>query len=325
MAADGPGRSSGRRQGGAAVNLKQLEYIVEIADTKNITRAAQKLYITQSALNQQLLKLEKELGAQLFYRSRTDWRLTPVGEVYVETAKEILLMKQDAYRKISDLLEEERGTLSVGFTTGRGIPMFTSVYPHFHQIYPDIEVTPSELSVNEQQRMVARGELDLGFVALRDDQRHPGDRYVDICPEEIFFIAPEGHPLIRAIPPEQTTIDLDLVKDEYYVQVNRRSTLRALIDEIFEKAGYRPKILFETFHNPAIISMVQSGMCCGIMPEIYVRQEMPGVRVFHLPDRPTWSVCACYRADSYVSKPIAKFIELAKEYCLRALGRETAP
>ena len=69
------------------MDLKQLEYIVEIAKEKNITHAAEKLFISQSALNQQLLKLEKELGAQLFHRSRTDWHLTEVGEIYIENAK----------------------------------------------------------------------------------------------------------------------------------------------------------------------------------------------------------------------------------------------
>ena len=53
------------------MDLRQIQYIVAIAEENNITRAAEKLYITQSALNQQLLKLEKELGVQLFHRSRT--------------------------------------------------------------------------------------------------------------------------------------------------------------------------------------------------------------------------------------------------------------
>ena len=54
------------------MDLKQIEYILKIAEEQNITHAAEKLFITQSALNQQLLKLEKELGTPLFYRSRTD-------------------------------------------------------------------------------------------------------------------------------------------------------------------------------------------------------------------------------------------------------------
>lgn len=72
------------------MDLKQLEYIVKIADEKNVSRAAEKLFISQSALNQQLLKLEKDLGAPLFFRTRNNWQLTEVGEIYVRTAREIL-------------------------------------------------------------------------------------------------------------------------------------------------------------------------------------------------------------------------------------------
>ena len=69
------------------MDTKQIEYILKIAEENNITKAAEKLFITQSALNQQLLKLEKELGTPLFHRSRANWRLTEAGEIYIEGAK----------------------------------------------------------------------------------------------------------------------------------------------------------------------------------------------------------------------------------------------
>ena len=72
------------------MDLKQVEYIIKIAEENNITHAAEKLFITQSALNQQLLKLERELGTPLFHRSRTNWRLTAAGEVYVRNGKELM-------------------------------------------------------------------------------------------------------------------------------------------------------------------------------------------------------------------------------------------
>ena len=76
------------------MDTKQIEYILKIAEENNITRAADKLFLTQSALNQQLLKLEKELGTPLFYRSRTNWRPTEAGEVYLRNAREILRLKR---------------------------------------------------------------------------------------------------------------------------------------------------------------------------------------------------------------------------------------
>ena len=131
------------------MDLKQIEYIVKIADENNITRAAEKLFITQSALNQQLLKLEKDLGVQLFYHSRTDWHPTEAGLVYLENAREILRIKRKTYSILNDMAESQKGRLSVGFTSGRGITMFSAVYPDFHRLYPHIIVEPMELSVKK--------------------------------------------------------------------------------------------------------------------------------------------------------------------------------
>ena len=84
------------------MDLKQIEYILKIAEENNITHAAEKLFITQPALNQQLLKLEKELGTPLFHRSRSNWRLTEAGEIYVKNAKQILQIKKNTYEQIRD-------------------------------------------------------------------------------------------------------------------------------------------------------------------------------------------------------------------------------
>ena len=85
------------------MDFRECEYMVEIAKENNITKAAKNLFISQSALNQQLLKLEKELGTQLFVRSRTDWHPTEAGEAYLQGARKALLIKQDTYKKIYNI------------------------------------------------------------------------------------------------------------------------------------------------------------------------------------------------------------------------------
>lgn len=76
------------------MDLKQLEYILAIAEHGNISRAATSLYISQSALNQQLLHLEKELGMKLFHRDKRNLIPTPAGKIYLESAREILKIKK---------------------------------------------------------------------------------------------------------------------------------------------------------------------------------------------------------------------------------------
>ena len=85
------------------METKLMEYILSIAKHRSISRAAEELYLTQSALNQQLLKLERELGAPLFIRTRNHWELTDIGELYIENAKEILQIKRQTYKQIEDM------------------------------------------------------------------------------------------------------------------------------------------------------------------------------------------------------------------------------
>ena len=80
------------------MDVKQMTYILTIAQEGGISKAAAKLFITQSALDQQLLKLEHELGTRLFFRSRSSFALTEAGRVYVEYARRMLELKNEAYR-----------------------------------------------------------------------------------------------------------------------------------------------------------------------------------------------------------------------------------
>ena len=132
------------------MDLKQLEYIVMIAEENSITKAAERLFITQSGLNQQLLKLEAELGIQLFHRSKNDFRLTEAGQVYVSYAKKILQLKHEAYNILNDMADNKTGTLRIGLTPERGTPMFMSIYPDFYARYPRITIEPLEIGVKEQ-------------------------------------------------------------------------------------------------------------------------------------------------------------------------------
>ena len=75
------------------MDLKQIEYIVKIAETGNITRAAEQLFVTQSALNQQLLKLENALGIKLFYRRKHDLTPTDAGKLYLKYGRQMLIEK----------------------------------------------------------------------------------------------------------------------------------------------------------------------------------------------------------------------------------------
>ena len=313
------------------MDLKQIEYIVKIDDEHSITRAAEKLFVTQSALNQQLLRLEKELGAPLFHRSKVDMRPTEIGQVYLDNAREILRIKQRTYNLINDMTDAKKGRLSIGFTPGRGSEMFTHVYPAFHQSYPNVVVEPHELSVHRQQQMISQGNLDIGFQTLSERQRTDSE-YIKLGEEEIFLLVPSIHPAVEQLTAAQTVApgphhatnqqpavsypiaNLALFQYEPFVLMYKESTIRAITDEIFRKSGFTPNVLFETASNNTVLSMIEANLCCGVVPEYYVRRLPEGISCFAFASHPSWDIVANYRKTGYLSEAAKYFIELVREF-----------
>lgn len=313
------------------MDLKQIEYIVKIDDEHSITRAAEKLFVTQSALNQQLLRLEKELGAPLFHRSKVDMRPTEIGQVYLDNAREILRIKQRTYNLINDMTDAKKGRLSIGFTPGRGSEMFTHVYPAFHQAYPNVVVEPHELSVHRQQQMISQGNLDIGFQTLSERQRTDSE-YIKLGEEEIFLLVPSIHPAVEQLTAAQTVApgphhatnqqpavpypiaNLPLFQYEPFVLMYKESTIRAITDEIFRKSGFTPNVLFETASNNTVLSMIEANLCCGVVPEHYVRRLPKGISCFSFASHPSWDIVANYRKNGYLSEAAKYFIELVRAF-----------
>lgn len=138
---------------------------------------------------------------------------TPAGEIYLNAAKDILLIKKNAYNQIYDLCEAQKGHITLGFTPGRGIAMFTSVYPKFHNICPRIEVEPIERSVRDQHPLLLSGELDLGFMTLTRSQQKSGIIYETLASEEMVLAVPTK--LVTAL--DMRNGDLALLREEPFV------------------------------------------------------------------------------------------------------------
>ena len=97
------------------MDTRHLTYILAIAQKKNMTKAAEELFVSQSSLSQYLTKLEQEIGTPLFFRTRGELTLTPAGALYVEAAKQVIRIKKQLYKDISGL--DSRGHVTVGVTS----------------------------------------------------------------------------------------------------------------------------------------------------------------------------------------------------------------
>lgn len=297
------------------MDTRQMEYIIQISEERSITKAAEKLFVTQSALNQQLQKLEKELGIALFVRTRSDWQLTPAGEIYVNTARQILNLKKDAYSQIQDLKESGNRRISLGLIPERGVNMFTSIYPEFHRRFPDIRIEPVECNVRTMQHLISRNELDLGLITLTESQKD-SNTYLHMEAEEIFLAVPASHPLAHQGSHDTNDapeISLSRFSEDPFILITRRSTMFQLEESLFTEAGFQPQVLFSTSSNVSKYRMVVAEVGCALLPGFFAKTD-PGLRYFRLEGRPNWEVTMCCRNGAYLNQGEQYFLELCREY-----------
>ena len=275
------------------MDLKQLEYIIAIAEEQSIAKAAQKLFMTQSGLNQQLLKLERELGLPLFHRIKHGMVPTYAGTIYLETARKMLMMKQETYRLLQDIADMKKGEIAIAYTPEQGSRMFSHIYPIFHRMYPDITFKIYEARVKQGEQLLLRGSVNMVFGVPKS---HP-------------LAALAGERSWEAFPP----IDFHLLRDEPVILVSKETRLRDMVDTLYEAAGVKPRILFESASSITAFNMVKSQVAPAFFPQSYVTPTAP-IAYFSVGNRMRWMRSALTRKDAYISKAEQDFLKLAKDY-----------
>ncbi len=297
------------------METKLIEYIVMIAKHKSISKAAEEVYVTQSALNQQLLKLEKELGAPLFFRSRNNWELTDVGKLYVENSVRILQIKKETYNQIQDISRKWKGTITMGLTPERGIQMFTAIYPDIHAKYPDTIFQPIEADVDSQIKMLDSNELDISFQTIYE-RKYKHLVYKEIFTEPFYLCIPKTHPLAyqdKLAPEKYPEISLKEFHHDLFTLVKKSSTMRVVIDRLFEESGFKPRLLFESTSMRTMQRLTENGQCCSIIPRCYAISSNH-VSYYSLGQHARWELAAVYTQNHYINNAAKDFIHMASDY-----------
>lgn len=132
----------------------------------------------------------------------------------------------------------------------------------------------------------------------------------------MFLAVPSGHPIARrasAGDGQFPVLDIRDLQYEPFILMDKYSTMRTMVDQIFADGGFSPNILFETGNNLAVISMVQASLGCGILAWYYVKERPEGITFFCLPGHPTWEFVACHKKDHYLNNAANVYIDLAKQ------------
>lgn len=180
---------------GTTVELRQLAYFVAVADEGGFGRAAERLSIVQSAVSQQVRRLERELGVPLFDRTTRRVRLTGAGERLLPEARAVLAAARRTRQVAADLRAGTEGVLRLGVVHGPGDRVYRTLN-ELASVAPGLQVRPRRLPLPARLAAVRAGELDAALVRALTDA--PGLELLPIWEDPLHVALPAGHPLARS-------------------------------------------------------------------------------------------------------------------------------
>ncbi|KIZ15593.1 LysR family transcriptional regulator [Streptomyces natalensis] len=231
------------------MELRQVRYFVMVAQELHFGRAAERLHIVQSAVSQQVRRLERELKAELFDRSARQVRLTPLGERFLPEAQALLAAEERARAVVADLAATRAGVLRVGTSTGMGAHL-DRMLEALAQLAPGTGVELVAAPAPERLEQVAAGELDAAFVRGDADDGGPAHARTTRGDgrEALSFVPLWQDPLVAAVPARHAlaaspgTIALADLAEVPLILTERR-TNRPLVDLVLaacHDAGFTP-------------------------------------------------------------------------------------
>jgi DNA-binding transcriptional LysR family regulator len=297
------------------MELRQLQYAIQIAAERNFSRAAEKLHIAQPSLSQQLSKLEKEIGVLLFQRSTSSVELTHAGALFMEKAQKILDMVEQLKKEMEDISQMKKGKLVVGSMPITGTTILPYVLPVFQAAYPDIEVVLVEETSANLGMLTSSGQTDISLLSLplQDESLV----YETLLEEEIVLAVPPQHKLAEAAgskPEKAAPVKLEQLEQEAFISLKKGQGFRHLTVELCRNAGFAPNIVFESSNMETIQALVAAGMGIAFVPYLISQHRPSHLSPVILPiaGRPSRTLVIAYRKGRYLSKAAEAFIATMK-------------
>jgi DNA-binding transcriptional LysR family regulator len=298
------------------LELSQLEVFLAVAREHRFSRAAEKLFRTQSAVSQTIRKLEDELGEALFDRSSREGVLTDAGEVLYEYAERLLNLRQDAHESLAGLRELQKGKLVIAANE------FTALYllpvlAEFRRLHPMIKITVQRALGSRIPDDVLQHSAELGVLSYKPEEPrlHSVVTYLD----ELVLVVPPKHPLASA-----REVSIRQLGAESFVAHIVSSPYREKVLQTFQKHKTPLHMGLELPTLQAIKQFVAMGNGVAFMPEISVEAELARGELVRIPVRELHvqrKLRLIYRKEAGLSHAGRAFLKVAEAVSLERAGR----
>jgi LysR family hydrogen peroxide-inducible transcriptional activator len=285
----------------ADIKLKDLKYLVAVADTRHFGRAAERCFVSQPTLSAQLKKLEEYLGVQLVERHPKRVLLTPAGQQIVERARRVIEASDDIVAIAATHRDPLAGRLRVAFLPTIGPYLLPLIMPRLRKALPRLDLMLYEFQTGPMLEKLVAGELDLGVLALPVDL--DGLQARPLYDEPFVVAMPQGHPLAK-----QQQIRIGDLSGETLLLLEDGHCLRDQALEVCSRLSVHERSDFRATSIETLRHMVASGSGITLLPELatrgaYANTKGVTLRAFTKP-APVRTIGAVWRKSSVRSAAI---------------------
>jgi LysR family transcriptional regulator, transcription activator of glutamate synthase operon len=291
------------------MNLRQLRYLVALADERHFTRAAAREHVAQPALSQQIRSLERELGQPLVERTTRKVAMTQAGEMLVARARRALAELDAAEAELQSLAGVQAGRLSVGALHTMGPVDLSLLLATFHERYPAVELTVREQSSEELAAMLRDDEIDVAFLSVTERIQSRGLALRPLVSEELVVVLPVEHRLAG-----NEHLRLRELVDEAFITFREGARLRELLTAAAALEGFEARIALESNESRRIRSLVSRGLGVAILPRSDAAGPGAVIAVCDLVEPSlTRDITLAQRAERQPSPAAEAFVALAMD------------
>jgi LysR family transcriptional regulator for metE and metH len=238
------------------MDIRHLKMIDEVARCRSLTKAAEKLYISQSALSHQLKEAERYCETPLFTRHNKQMILTPAGELLLETSRKIISEMDASFRKIKQLNSKDSGEIRISTQCYTGYPWLASYMKEFSQVYPKVHIKIVPEATRQLLPFLLDNKIDVGIF---EDLKPNALEYVPLFTDELLIIVSPEHRFAG-----RKTIDPQLMKEDAYVMYNLPCEESSFYNLVFKESS--PPAIYRMELTEAIIGIVKAGLGFAILP-----------------------------------------------------------
>jgi DNA-binding transcriptional LysR family regulator len=268
------------------MELRHLRTIVAVAEHRSLTKAGEELYLTQSAVSQQIRRLEQELEVDVFRRTSRSVELTPEGRVILGYAQRVLAEVDGLHSELEELSGLLRGELRIGGVYPTGHYDLFGVLADFRAAHPGVAIHMVETTQDDVLAAMRADELDCAFSAVDPDTL--GDEWAaTLLQEEEFVVAlPVGHPLCA-----RRQITFEELAAEDLIAYRDNSALRRRFERAMAERGLEPRNAFICTEMAAVRGLASKGLGIAVIPRSVAEQPGPPIELRPTgPKRLTWPI-----------------------------------